>query len=241
MDCGEGIHVLGANHVIVSNNFVERNSGGILISDDIGATHDNLISDNTVQDNPYACGLTMASHPAAAFALFYGVGSLSQHDLCEPIGKERTGKRWRAGAGLFSPVPSGKTYGNVVVNNLIHDNGLPGIAMNAHIPGQNLNDNVLVGNTIVNNGPDSEDAATPGPTGINMFAAGAVTGTIVSGNFIQGEEVSVVTNTTARSQVHLNSLLGLESVWTIWGKASVNATQNWWGCESGPRRQGCPV
>jgi len=44
---------------------VEGNSGGILLADDTGATHDNLISGNTVRDNPYACGITLASHPPA--------------------------------------------------------------------------------------------------------------------------------------------------------------------------------
>ncbi len=62
-DCGEGIHLSGVDHSIVSNNLVERNSGGILLSDDTGATHDNLIVGNTVQDNPLDCGITLASHP----------------------------------------------------------------------------------------------------------------------------------------------------------------------------------
>ena len=66
MDCGEGIHLMGADHSIVTNNTVKGNAGGILISDDTAATHDNLISYNTVSDNPFACGITMASHVPAA-------------------------------------------------------------------------------------------------------------------------------------------------------------------------------
>jgi Right handed beta helix region len=62
MDCGEGVHLSGVDHSIVASNFVENNSGGILLSDDTGRTHDNLITGNVVQGNPYDCGITLASH-----------------------------------------------------------------------------------------------------------------------------------------------------------------------------------
>jgi parallel beta-helix repeat protein len=97
MDCGEGIHLLGADHAIVSNNVVEGNSDGILLANDTG------------------------------------------------------------------------------------------------------------------NGPDMADAATPGPAGINVYGAGAVTGTIISGNSIQSESVGIAIKTTARVRAHLNSLLGLDA------------------------------
>ena len=38
-DCGEGIHLSGVDHSIVSNNLVETNAGGILISDDTTIHH----------------------------------------------------------------------------------------------------------------------------------------------------------------------------------------------------------
>ena len=61
-DCGEGIHLSGVTHSTVSGNLVEKNAGGILVSDDTGPNHDNFITGNTVQDNPYDCGITLASH-----------------------------------------------------------------------------------------------------------------------------------------------------------------------------------
>ena len=73
-----------------------------------------------------------------------------------------------AGVGLFSPAPFTKTYGNVVVNNDLTDNGLPGVAMHAHSPGALLSDNMIVGNRISGNGADTEDTATSGPTGVNV-------------------------------------------------------------------------
>ena len=50
-DCGEGLHLIGVAFSTVAKNTVEQNSGGILISDDTAANHDNLISANFVKDN----------------------------------------------------------------------------------------------------------------------------------------------------------------------------------------------
>jgi len=61
-DCGEGVHLSGADHSIVANNIVQSNSGGILLSDDTAEAHDNLISANVVMSNPFDCGITLASH-----------------------------------------------------------------------------------------------------------------------------------------------------------------------------------
>jgi parallel beta-helix repeat protein len=66
-DCGEGIHLTGVEHTTVGRNLVTGNSGGILLSDDTGGTHDNLITENDVRLNPFDCGITLASHPPAAF------------------------------------------------------------------------------------------------------------------------------------------------------------------------------
>ena len=64
-DCGEGIHLIGVDHSTVGNNTSKKNSGGILLTDETGATHHNLIIGNLVQDNPFDCGITLASHPSA--------------------------------------------------------------------------------------------------------------------------------------------------------------------------------
>lgn len=240
MDCGEGIHLLGADHSIVTNNTVEGNSGGILLADDTGATHDNLISYNTVRDNPYACGITLASHPPAAMTgSATALGVYHNTIYGNRTANDGTLTGGGAGVGLFASVPGAKTYGNVVVNNLANDNGLPGVAMHAHVPGQDLSDNMIVGNTIVNNGPDSADSATPGTTGINVYGAGAVNGTIISGNSIRNEAIGVAVNTSGSVQVQFNSLLatgfGVDNI----GTGSVFATGNWWGCVGGPGAQGC--
>ena len=64
-DCGEGIHLIGVDHSTVVNNTSEKNSGGILLSDETSATHHNLIMGNLFRNNPFDCGITLASHSPA--------------------------------------------------------------------------------------------------------------------------------------------------------------------------------
>jgi parallel beta-helix repeat protein len=239
-DCGEGIHLSGVEHSVVSNNQVFANAGGILLSDDTGATHHILVSGNTVTENPFDCGITLASHPPAM-----------QTNATAPLGvfdntisgneSSRNGLAVGegAGVGIFDSVPGAKNYGNVVIGNKLTNNGLPGVALHSHTPGQNLNNNSIIGNQISGNHADSGDAATPGPTGINVFGVSPVSGTIISQNVIKDEAVDVAVNTPANVNVHLNDLLGKMIGLANLGSGSVDATENWWGCFSGPGTPGC--
>ena len=123
--------------------------------------------------------------------------------------------------------------------------------MHSHTPNQNLNDNLIVGNRISGNGADTDDAATPGPTGINVFGVSSITGTVISGNVIDDEAVDIATNTPAHVNakntptlvaVHLNNLLGgnigVDNISPDKG-ATVDATENWWGCPGGPGAEEC--
>jgi hypothetical protein len=240
-DCGEGIHLSGVDHSIVRNNISAKNSGGILLSDDTGATHDNLISDNVVHDNPFDCGITLASHPAASLT-----GSTSPlgvfHNIIAENESFNNGLAVAgagAGVGIFDSVPGAQAYGNVVINNEIRGNGLPGVAMHSHTPDQNLNDNLIVGNRISRNGADTADAATPGPTGINVFGVSPVTGTVIARNVIKDEAEDVVTKTPAEVNVHFNDLVGGNIGLDNLGTGTVDATENWWGCPKGPGTAGC--
>jgi hypothetical protein len=138
-------------------------------------------------------------------------------------------------------------YANVVINNRLKGNGLPGVAMHNHAslpppaPPVNLNDNAIVGNHISGNGPDTDDAVTPGPTGINVFGLASITGTLITGNVIEDEADDIVANTPGQVNVHLNDLLGGDTnigVDNI-GTGTVDATENWWGCPQGPDKDGC--
>ncbi len=240
-DCGEGIHLTGVDHSTVANNTSENNSGGILLSDETGATHDNLITGNVAENNPFDCGITLASHPPAAitgatspFTVFHNTiaNNNSIHNGFEVPGAG-------AGVGIFTFLPGGTVSGNVVINNQLRNNGLPGVAFHAHGLGEVLNDNVIVGNQISGNGADTEDAATPGPTGINVFGVSPITGTVVSQNVIKDETDDIVANTPALVDAHLNDLLGKQTGVANLGSGTVNATENWWGCSGGPGANGC--
>jgi parallel beta-helix repeat protein len=248
-DCGEGIHLSGVDHSIVADNLVENNAGGILLSDDTGATHDNLVLGNTVRDNPFDCGITLASHPLLDVNATTSAGVF--HNTITGNTSVRNGFQVPgagAGVGLFSPAPFNKTYGNVVVNNILRDNGLPGVAMHAHSPGANLADNMIVGNQISGNGADTEDTATPGPTGINVSGGdngsgsplAVIPGTIIAGNTIDNEMVGIAVKTNALVAAHLNNLMvypqiGVDNL----DGGTVDARLNWWGCPNGPLVRGC--
>jgi parallel beta-helix repeat protein len=249
-DCGEGVHLSGVDHSIVANNLVEENSGGILLSDDTGATHDNLIMGNTVRNNPFDCGITLASHklftllpgPPTAAGVFHNTitGNTSERNGTQVPGAG-------AGVGLFAPAPFNKTYGNVVVNNILTENGLPGVAMHAHSPGATVADNMIAGNHISGNGADTDDTATPGPTGINVSGGdngsgvplGVIRGTVIAGNVIEQETIGVAVKTNSLVEAHLNDFVNLlDGVDNLDGGV-VDARLNWWGCSRGPAAAGC--
>jgi len=66
-DCGEGIHLLSVHSSTVTGNYVSGDSGGILLTDENGATYGNTISSNTVSNNLYDCGITIAGHRPLVF------------------------------------------------------------------------------------------------------------------------------------------------------------------------------
>jgi hypothetical protein len=246
-DCGEGIHLIAVDHSTVGHNISEQNSGGVLITDETGPTHDNRIIGNFVRNNPFACGITMASHPPATVpnptvTLPYGVyNNVVANNYSTQNGYQTPGAG--AGVGIFAPGPGNKAYSNVVVNNQLTNNGLPGVAIHNHAappgaPPVDLNDNVIIGNSISGNGPDTMDAATPGPAGINVYGVAPITGTVISGNVIDHESQDVVTNTPAEVDVHFNNLLGAKVGVDNIGKGTVDATENWWGSSRGPGSKG---
>ena len=242
-DCGEGIHLSGVTHSTIGSNLVEHNAGGILISDDTGLTSENLISGNIVRENPYDCAITLASHHFQlgfnpAFGVFHNTvagNTITRNGLATNEG---------AGVGIFAGPPGGQNYGNVVIGNVMEGNGLPGVTMHSHSPFQNLNNNLIVGNRISNNGPDA-DVPTSGPAGIVVFsdiAGGAppITGTLISQNIISDEAVGIAVATNGSVDAHLNSLLDKHAIGVANLRGgTVDARQNWWGCKDGPTDDKC--
>jgi parallel beta-helix repeat protein len=241
MDCGEGIHLSGVDHSIVSRNIVRHNAGGILISDDTGPNHDNLISENLVEDNPYDCGITLASHhfnqgptdPAVGIYRITVIGNTSRRNGLS------TGEG--AGVGLFTGPPGGQNNGNVVAHNVLIGNALPGVALHTHAPFQSNNNHLIIGNVISGNGADP-DPGTTHPTGISIFSPVVpLTGIVIAQNVFTREGIDIginVADPTSTIDVHFNSFsdnVGIDNL----GAGTISATSNWWDCVRGPGARGC--
>jgi hypothetical protein len=240
MDCGEGIQLSGVTSSSVSDNVVDHNSGGILVSDDTGPNHDNFITHNLVRDNPYDCSITLATHdlnpsqgmPAKGVYHITVKGNTVVHNgLANGEG---------AGVGIFAPPPSSQNYGNVIVDNVLAGNGLPGVTLHAHAPGQYVDGHLIANNTIYGNGPDAE-SGTMEKAGIAITAdpgAGPINGIQIIGNKIFGEGIDVVFNAPGVLAVHQSSFFDTVGVANL-GSGAVDATLNWWKCSHGPGQPGC--
>jgi parallel beta-helix repeat protein len=249
-DCGEGIHLMGTAHSIVSDNIVENNSGGILVSDETNQTNSNVITRNQVHDNAYACGITLASHPgyvkSGTAPLAFGVvhNTVSENDSYHNgYGIPGGG----AGVGPYAPGPGNLTTYNSVVHNRLTDNSLPGVAVHNHVqllfpghpPNPIVNDNSIVGNYISGNGSDPA-LPTSVNTGISVLGVTPITGLVITGNVIENEDIGVATNSASLLDLHLNDFDGGSvGVDNLNAAGIVNATENWWGCTGGPTVAGC--
>ena len=186
-DCGEGIHLMGVSHSVVSHNLVSGNSGGVLLTDEFGPTHHNSISHNIITKNLFDCGVTAPGHnpfaldssgnPQPDVAGVYD--NVISHNRITGNGTSGEG----AGVLFANAGPGTGSYDNLVTHNYIAGNGLSGVTLHAHPigPGQfeDLSGNRIVHNTIGQNNiggdPDAGDTAT---TGVLVFGAVPLTVTI---------------------------------------------------------------
>jgi parallel beta-helix repeat protein len=243
-DCGEGIHFIAVDHSTIYRNTIQDNSGGVLITDETGPSTSNLVKENIVQDNGYACGITMASHPQASKLIPSAKGPYGiSHNVIAGNDSNHNGLKifgGGAGVGIFAPGPGNVNSANVVIGNNLHQNGLPGVTMHNHafVPGlavANMNDNVIVGNQFSQNAADTADAATAGPTGINIYSQVPITGTVISGNSFTEETIDI--NYSAPSgqlDVHLNNFNESGQGIVNLSTGAIDATLNWWNCATGP-------
>ncbi|HLK64650.1 MAG TPA: right-handed parallel beta-helix repeat-containing protein [Bryobacteraceae bacterium] len=233
-DCGEAIHLIGVDHSIVLNNTIQNNAGGILLSDDTGATHDNLIIGNNVSNNVWDCGITLASHPPAALTGSSTALGVYQNTVTNNQAVNNGTKGEGAGVGIFASAPGTAAYSNVVTNNVLTGNGIPGVAIHGHTPQQNLNNNSIIGNTISGNGADEADTPTAGPAGINVAGVSPITGTVIMQNTISQEMLAVVINAPGDARIQRNTFPGGGIGVANLRGAAVNADANFWGCAADP-------
>jgi hypothetical protein len=199
-DCGEGIHLLSVAHSIVLGNKSVGNSGGILLTDEFGPNHDNLIARNLVRNNVNDCGITIPSHnlgldpttgkPDPSF------GGVYRNKV---IGNVVTGngtKGFGAGIGVFAPSPFSASYDNLVSGNFVEGNGLAGISVHSHAPNAFVDGNVFTRNVIGTNNVTFEDGADVSPkdtqtTGILIWSAVSLYHFTVTDNIIFNNAVGV--------------------------------------------------
>jgi len=260
-DCGGALHLVGTVESIVSGNVITGNADGVLISDETGESHNNLLTGNTIKNNPLECGIVLASHPRSGnttppFSPHYGVDNNTvSGNVSDNNGVQIGG----AGVGLFSDgAGPGQVSGNVIINNELNGNGIGGVTLHTHVgpfmslPADNMNGNMIIGNSIAGNLADLFDTATPGRVGININSGNGgspVRGTVISKNTIRNEDVDIAINTPAEVDMHLNNLrggkIGVADVCLFDGNSTahctgrIDATQNFWGCAAGPGGPGC--
>lgn len=209
-DCGEGIHLMGVTDSQVSRNYSSGNTGGILVTDEFGPTHDNVISRNIVTRNLYDCGITMPGHnPFAVNAAGVPQPSVAG-DYDNVISHNWITDNGTSGEGagvLFANASAGTaSYDNLVVGNYIAGNALSGVTMHAHTvaPGgvEDLNGNRIIGNVIGTNnlgspvtGPgdplDGPPATDPLTTGILVFSGTVPVQVTIKDNRIFGDQYGV--------------------------------------------------
>ncbi len=169
-DCGEGLHLLSAVDSTVVGNRVVANTGGILVTDENGPNHGNLIALNTVSDNLYDCGITIAGHNIAV------AGSIYDNTVFANQVTNNGVKGQGGGVLLASAVPGGPygiggaVYDNTVIGNTLSGNGLAGVTVHSHAAGQNLSGNVVefnvIGTNNVDGDPDFFPSVDPSTTGV---------------------------------------------------------------------------
>jgi hypothetical protein len=193
-DCGEGIHLLSVADSLVRGNKSVDNAGGILLTDEYGPNHGNVVRRNYVVGNTKDCGITLPGHNLAVNPTtgqldptFGGVyDNLVVHNVVEGNGV----KGYGAGVGIFAPESFTGSYDNTVSGNLIEGNGLAGISVHSHQANAYVNGNVFTDNTIGQNNVDLADGADPpGPadtqtTGILVWSDATVYDVTIKGNTI---------------------------------------------------------
>ncbi|HVC69973.1 MAG TPA: NosD domain-containing protein [Acidimicrobiales bacterium] len=199
-DCGEGIHLLSVAKSVVFNNQSVGNSGGILLTDELGPNHDKLIAANYVAHNSKDCGITVPSHnlglnpktllPDPSFGGDYNNQIIDNQAIDNGV------NGFGAGIGIFAPGPFTASYDNVVSGNLIQGNGLAGISVHSHAPNAYVDGNVFTYNTIGQNNVDLADGTDSTPTdgfttGILIWSAATKYSFTVSHNTISDNTYGV--------------------------------------------------
>ena len=203
--CGETLHLDSTSYSRVVHNDVYGDTGGIYLTDDFGPAAHNYVAHNVIKNNLYDCGITLASHSRHAVGkhnkLQPKIGgvydNLITHNIADGNGTKKPGTGFLIGAAFSG----GAAYDNRIIDNEARGNGLPGIALHSHDTHQNLNGNIVKGNTLGRNAlgspgghPGDGDAGVTHTVGILVWSfITPLKGTVVSGNHIAHDYFGVWT------------------------------------------------
>lgn len=198
-DCGEGVHFAGnVAFSTIQDNFIAFNSGGVLLSDDVGPTHNNMVEGNVVTENAFDCGITVPGHnpgalnaqgvPQPAVAGVYR--NVIRNNAVTDNGQKGEG----AGVLFANAGPGTASYDNLVEGNFIAGNELSGVTMHAHTIGkgqfEDLNGNRIVDNVIGTNNTGGDPLDFPASpqdketTGVLVFSGGVKVRVKIARNLI---------------------------------------------------------
>lgn len=214
--CGEAVHLASTSNSRVLDNLVIDNIGGIYLTDESAPAAHNLIAGNTVRDNLYDCGITLASHSRKA-ATPNGQprprgGGVYDNTIRQNV-SDHNGVRVPGGGILVAAAyPGGAAYDNRIIDNTVNDNGLPGVALHSHSLYQDLNGNVIRDNVVGRNalggshgGPGDGDAGIHQTAGILVWSWRIkITRLEVSGNRIGENYFGIWTKNTPRLSAAAN-------------------------------------
>jgi hypothetical protein len=204
-DCGEGVHFLAVANSQVSGNFIADNSGGVLLTDETGPTHHNVIENNIVTRNASDCGVTVPGHNPAALnaqgqrqpAVAGVYDNAIVHNVITSNGLKGEG----AGVLFANAGPGTASYNNLVEGNFIAGNELSGVTMHAHTlaPGQHeyLSGNKIIGNRIGTNNTGGDPLDFPASpkdtktTGVLVFSGGTPVWTVIARNHISDNSIGI--------------------------------------------------
>ena len=210
-DCGEGIHLMSVTNSHVTGNRVTGNSGGILLTDELGPTARNTISRNMVLDNLYDCGITVAGHSPNAISEKTGklaprTGGIYRNTISKNISNGNGIKGEGAGILLAVAGPGAAVYDNVVQGNTANDNNLAGVTLHLHAPGSYLNGNKIIGNRLSNDGLGGDpDFGVKSTVGILVgSAANKLKGTVISANSISNVHFGIWTDNVPKIERNSN-------------------------------------
>ena len=204
-DCGEGVHLVAAAYSQITGNYIAGNSGGVLLTDETGPTHHNLVANNVITQNATDCGITAPGHnPGALNAA--GVPQPTVAGVYNNVIRGNTvtdnGLKGEGAGVLFANAAAGTaSYNNLVEGNYIAGNELAGVTMHAHtlMPGQveDLNGNTIIGNTIGKNNTGGDPLDSPASpedlqtTGVLVFSGGAPVSVTIARNLISNNHFGI--------------------------------------------------